>query len=436
MIIKFSDFILLEKHYEYGDPLLYSIELEQGDSYTDSNGETHIVEVDSDTISEYDIDDKYLDIWIEEIKNEEIEKFKKATFEDDFIKKIKNYSKKLDDLDYGHLGPDDVLDKKLYKTEGIKELIVKLRLFSNPTLLSNKGINKIDEMQSKLTIFTLLEEFQKCISVAKKPVRGFNFESFIAGIVSEFGVVSDEKSSADLIDSLNNTYQLKFYSIDSVPISKKKSLVVSQLKNINKSTTEKELIKIIEYLISEILLCDYYIIAFSDNVNVKLFIIDREELIEEFYIFITKTLINISKAENNKDLIKIFNKRFPLMKKYTSDISDTIIIGNGVRLSKSGILRKYDKKSININIGNIEESRNNIISDIGKTIDSFDEEIISLKDNFDKMKLGIKSSDSKEKTSSGLYKENYEKTYTSIEKLKKKLNILSYGRLRNVLSKQ
>jgi hypothetical protein len=431
-IKKFGDFIL-EKDYYYGDTDLPD-DFKPGDTYTDQYGEKSVV----DPLTEEDLEDFYGreieeikkidDYFIEEEKNE---KFKKSTFIDSFTSEIREVS----------IMFDNVIKEK----DEINILFEKLKMLSSPDKIES-NLTKIEETQTKLMLFYLLKVFKECSEVYRKPVRGFNFESFVAGLMADVNIVKEDTDPVDLISKKNGyKYQLKFYTyneknkngisiikMDKIPLIAERIKILINNNNNNNNNNFYRNLKILKKIVLEDMLkCDYYIIALKNDYNdIKIFIIPKDVLLDELSTIFDLEFVNqCVKLRKTKLITKEY-------KNIKSNVKENILIGGGSTISKVKLLNsvggwnndsgRLDIKSIVIKFSDIEGNNKKIQEQFNDYINQFDNYISSLKNNYKKMIFGSNENSPISKR----YKESYNSTYNSLEDIKSHINKVSYGKFR------
>jgi hypothetical protein len=373
-------------------------------------------------------------------EEEEIERFNKTTFIDKYIEEIRIVSSL-----FSKIGDNN--------DNLIQSLIKRLRCLENPTSVSKK-LSKIEEVQFNLMVSYLLKEFKESSNSERSSVKGYNFESFIAGLVEGFRIIRKEQSPVDIIDKGENIkLQLKYYThfesvkanevpkdIESpqkfshISIVKKTSNGIAIASGgklskeiIDKLKSDKDIEKEIEDLkkskIELLERCTHYIIALKGNNDVKIFIIPTNELIIEFEKkFYSDVVYILSPIEKYKKIIDKYKNKYS---------NDSFLIGNGLVISKSRLVKRKELGSIeyfNFKFNEIEDNANIIDKYFAKYISEFKNKIEILDNNYKKMIFG-KSEGSVSKN----YKDNFEETNKALNDVRNHVNNSSYGKIRNDL---
>jgi hypothetical protein len=343
---------------------------------------------------------------------EEEEEFKKATFTDDYINEIREIS--------------SLFDKVITEVDPIENLKKRLKYLESP--ISDSELNKIEEMQFNLMTSYLVKEFIRSSEEIRTTLKGYNFESFISGLMKDCNPLTNDQDPIDLKNKNGSvTMQLKFYETDSIHLSKKGELLSNEILNYITTPQEENNSEIdnlkerLENLKNEklsLLKCTDYIIALKYDNDIKIFFITKEIMENQFKAKFYSDAADVLEKYRPKKYIK-------LIKEYRiNSTNGSFLIGNGLVISKSS-LNKSEIEFINFNIPKLKSNENKMDMYFKKYVEEFQKKSTELDLSYKKMIFGKNSNDVARN-----YRKNYESTNKALENIKEHVINSSYQNIK------
>jgi hypothetical protein len=311
------------------------------------------------------------------------------------------------------------------------DLKIKLNLLSSNTTIYNNLTT-----ESKISLIFLIQKLKELSSTDVKSIRGYNFESYITGLIQGSNKSEDNQSFYDIETTDKKKLQLKFYTYNKKngilikKISKdyiedqinkeiessyeyiKNSMILYKDGMISKSdigvqiSSEIEsfvnkISEIMENLKEEIFQCGYYIIGLNTSTNVKIIILKKEFLQKEFEKLFNRirdiSIYKVKRKINCRNFYKYIESLHPffLLKGFKIK-EECFLIGNGGIISQVNLNNMLNQNVIEyytINYDRIDKQNDELVKNILKDIEDFSKEAELLKQNFTNMNI---KKDSKE----------------------------------------